>query len=1009
MTNKLSAEESCGSVWHRWDPHIHTPGTILNDQYGGADPWQTFLSQVESSQPQIRALGITDYLSIEQYEQALFHKNSGRIANVGLIFPNVEMRFGIETSKGSGVNVHLLFSPDTPDHVEQIKRILERLNFRYLHESYRCCRADLISLGRKHQPQAEDDQAALAVGVNQFKVSFEQLQAVWESSEWIRKNCLVAVAAGERDGTSGLRDSSDSFSALRKSIEAFAHIIFSSNASQIEFWLGRRSATLEDLESKWGGMKPCLHGSDAHVMGRVGVPDAQRLCWIKGDLTFESLRQACIEPESRVHIGAQSPRGSLAGHTIQSVRVSNALWMIPANIPLNPGLIAIIGARGSGKTALADLIAAGGFAVSSRLNPKSFVVRAREHLGDSRSELSWEHGEITGNDLKQIDVEDLLDTPRVQYLSQQFVENLCSAEGLANSLVEEIERVIFNAHPVDEREGASSFNDLYVLQSAAAVECRTRHEQEFVSASSALTQERHLKQELPLLMKQRAELAKQIGQDQKDRGVLIGKGQDARARRHEELVDALEMRRRGLEVAQARLRTLNALLEDVLDIKVRQAPAWLAELQNVRSDAALEQSEWDQFKLAFVGDVDLILHNHSKKAEDECKRIAGTVPTSTEPEVGFDPNVQLIADNANLSEVTIALLQQEVARLGKLIGMDAQNAKRFAALNEKISKANKTLEKFDAKIAKANNSDRRIQELIQLRLDAYAGVFGAIVDLETQLKLLYAPLAKQLSSSSGTLGKLGFAVRRQVDIEQWAAKGEALLDLRRIGPFKGRGALLDTATKILFGPWQSGSPRDVSAAIMEFIQENEASLRAHKPEAEDNREWVSSVSKWLHSTNHIEIAYGVQYDGVDIELLSPGTRGIVLLLLYLAIDEEDDRPLIIDQPEENLDPQSIFDELVSRFRLAKNRRQIIIVTHNANLVVNTDADQVIVATAGQHRPGELPQITYESGGLENPHIRKRVCDILEGGERAFRARAKRLRLGINESPVQQVAVSCSSK
>jgi energy-coupling factor transporter ATP-binding protein EcfA2 len=126
--------------------------------------------------------------------------------------------------------------------------------------------------------------------------------------------------------------------------------------------------------------------------------------------------------------------------------------------------------------------------------------------------------------------------------------------------------------------------------------------------------------------------------------------------------------------------------------------------------------------------------------------------------------------------------------------------------------------------------------------------------------------------------------------------------------------------------------------------------------------------------------------------LSPGTRGIVLLLLYLAIDRDDDRPLIIDQPEENLDPKSIFDELVERFRRARLRRQIIIVTHNANLVVNADADQVIVATCGLHRPGELPEISYESGGLENPDIRRQVCEILEGGEAAFRERARRLRV-----------------
>jgi predicted ATPase len=97
--------------------------------------------------------------------------------------------------------------------------------------------------------------------------------------------------------------------------------------------------------------------------------------------------------------------------------------------------------------------------------------------------------------------------------------------------------------------------------------------------------------------------------------------------------------------------------------------------------------------------------------------------------------------------------------------------------------------------------------------------------------------------------------------------------------------------------------------------------------------------------------------GVNIEQLSPGKRGIVLLLLYLAMDRDDDRPLLSDQPEKNLDPKSIFDELVCRFRRASLRRQIMIVTHNANLIVNTDADQAIVASYGPHRPGQLPEIT----------------------------------------------------
>jgi hypothetical protein len=73
---------------------------------------------------------------------------------------------------------------------------------------------------------------------------------------------------------------------------------------------------------------------------------------------------------------------------------------------------------------------------------------------------------------------------------------------------------------------------------------------------------------------------------------------------------------------------------------------------------------------------------------------------------------------------------------------------------------------------------------------------------------------------------------------------------------------------------------------------------------------------------------------------------------------------------------------------------VIIVTHNANLVVNTDADQVFVATAAPSATGGLPIITYASGSLENAAIRHRVCDILEGGERAFKERARRYRFRV---------------
>jgi predicted ATP-dependent endonuclease of OLD family len=148
------------------------------------------------------------------------------------------------------------------------------------------------------------------------------------------------------------------------------------------------------------------------------------------------------------------------------------------------------------------------------------------------------------------------------------------------------------------------------------------------------------------------------------------------------------------------------------------------------------------------------------------------------------------------------------------------------------------------------------------------------------------------------------------------------------------------------------------------------------------------IGRWLFATDHVTLSYGIRYDGLELSRLSPGMRGIVLLMLYLAIDQWDLRPLIVDQPEENLDPQSVYDELVGYFREAKRRRQIILVTHNPNLVVNADADQVIVAHAERVGSG-LPRMRYTSGGLEDDETRRDVCRILEGGERAFREREMR--------------------
>ena len=128
------------------------------------------------------------------------------------------------------------------------------------------------------------------------------------------------------------------------------------------------------------------------------------------------------------------------------------------------------------------------------------------------------------------------------------------------------------------------------------------------------------------------------------------------------------------------------------------------------------------------------------------------------------------------------------------------------------------------------------------------------------------------------------------------------------------------------------------------------------------------------------IGLHVEFNGRPLESLSMGERAVVLLKILLGVD---DKPLLIDQPEEHLDNRYIYQELVPAFREAKTKRQIIIATHNANLVVNTDAEQIIVA---KHNDGV---ISYKTGALETPDIRDKIKTILEGGDEAFRKREEK--------------------
>ena len=174
------------------------------------------------------------------------------------------------------------------------------------------------------------------------------------------------------------------------------------------------------------------------------------------------------------------------------------------------------------------------------------------------------------------------------------------------------------------------------------------------------------------------------------------------------------------------------------------------------------------------------------------------------------------------------------------------------------------------------------------------------------------------------------------------SRGEVLFDQRKSFPYGSINALAKAARKVLMPAWASGDDKKVREALDGFLQPfrdgglPQTYLRSNVT--------TKDLMSWFFEVDHITLDYGLKFNNSELESVSPGTKGMVLLILYLGLDVNDTRPLIVDQPDENLDNESIYALLTPYFRTAKIRCQIIVITHNPNLAVDSDTERVVIAT-----------------------------------------------------------------
>jgi hypothetical protein len=821
LTMRASAP-SCdpqGSHWRRWDPHVHLPGTLFNDQFGELTVAEA-LDVLASRRPEVEVVCVTDYYTTASFRRAEEAWNGGAGASIRLLVPNVELRLDIPTTAGKGVNLHLLCPPE---QVNELDRFIGALDFTSGGRSYRGDTDGLIALGRAfgRDPDLDRD-AALRAGAMQFKVNFEALRKQYEADAWAKKNCLVAVAGSQGDGSSGLRTEDGAFTARRQEIEAFSHIVFTSSPHSIAFWSGKGADSIERLTEIYGGEKVCLHGSDAHDQAHLGMPDEDRYTWLKGDPSFETMWMACLSPQSRAHIGSSPPSVGHGHDRISRLTVNSPEWFVAGTVPVNPGLVAIIGARGSGKTALADLMAAGAGSDQPFSNGASFVRRAGRLLATSVAKIEWSHGETTQCDFGR-DAEQFADAPRaVRYLSQQFVERLCAADGVSDDLLAEIERVVFNAWPVEGRQGATSFHELLDIRLGSVRSRRQAEIDAIGELSNAITHQRMLKEALPKKMTERVDQQKVLATLSNETTQLTSKADKKSSDRLGVVNTALQLRQQALQSIDRRVTELTALESETGSARTSRFLTFTSQLREKHSAAGLTDEEWRSFAVDFVGDTQTIIKSARNNAEKARTALAGSV----DDDRGAPP-----LDNvteANLGKLSVAELSAERFRLQRLVGLDEQRTRQLEKLNQRTTELTGRITKLNAEIEVAGQADQRITELTEDRLDHYASYFGALLEEEDELQALYAPLSRFLTDSGPSVAKLRFSVRRTVDLSAWAARGEALIDSRTAGTFHGTGEVARIAIQELCPVWQSGDGAAAAEAIRSFSANYSSDLRAQR-------------------------------------------------------------------------------------------------------------------------------------------------------------------------------------
>ena len=963
-----------GSEWCKWDMHIHSPESILYNEFG--KNWDTYVTNLFKAaiRENVIAIGITDYFFIDGYKKVRneYLSNESKLAELFsddeilkikniLVIPNLEFRINkliisnqIDLKWNRKVNFHVIFSNDIDPLIIE-ENFLNQLQF----ENYgvaegspqklNLTKRNLTELGSRLKTEHSEfsQKSDLEIGLLCSAVDDNDIVKILNSQNSAFKGKYLLALPTDEDLSAVSWNSQGHLS--RKVLFQKSHLLFSSNQSTIDFGLGRKHSNPVEFINEFGSLKPCIWGSDAHSFDDLFIPDLDRYTWIKANPTFEGLKQVVYEPEDRVRIQQNIPDQKTPYLVIDKVcfidKTGNKTFQ-PYWIELNQNLNTIIGGKSSGKSLLL-------YHIGKSIDPDQVELKTNLIEGDNYNifysknffdfEVIWKNGD------KDTLSQSTKSSSQITYIPQMYINHLAEENG-EQQLAGLIESIL---------KQNSDYKNFIEKSEKSIQECKTRIN---YSIDERLIQ-------IASFKKLNAEKNK-IGNKEKI---------------------TIEIKRLGAEIDKLRKESGFNEIQNNLYKKLARS---IVSIQRYKANSLKTIESLESYKLFINNQLEIFNNNSDNKLlELEPRSLERVIINRISSRV-----------KSELSESSLKLLTELNKIIKKLQHKITQYETRLTKISEKIKPLQQIVK--NQELLTRLEKDQKFQNDQLILLDKFDKEINGVIEKGKQArKDIFEQYTKLFEYYKLINMELGKPIYGKIDTEI-ELNSNLIFDERRFLNFTD---LFDNRTRL-------------NSVFVRVFRDDNSFIYEEKTHVDT----INSIFTELKNgenpkiklksniriddlyyklfDDYFRIGYKIIYKGDNIIQMSPGKRGLVLLQLLLHISNAS-HPILIDQPEDNLDNRTVYDELKQFIKNKKIQRQIIIATHNANLVVSTDSENIIIANqSGQQIGKDKKEYVFEyiSGALENTFIdlsqqgilfkygiKEHVCDILEGGRDAFQKREQK--------------------